>query len=299
MNIEMIEYAGWKDCVQLTNGRIRLVVTTEVGPRIIFCGFPGGENLFYEHPQQTGTRGGTTWKTYGGHRLWCSPEHEVDTYAPDNFPVEVEESTDLVRFTAPVERIGVQKVIEISLPEDSPAAVVNHMIYNRSEAAITFAPWALSVMRAGGIAIIPHGIHDPTRLLPTHPLALWGYTNMSDPRWTWGEKYILLRQDTSATGPQKVGCRNQYGWAAYAVNGELFVKRFDWQPEAAYPDFNCNFESYTNADLLEVETLGPLRRVEPGQAATHTEEWEIYNGIPTPRTEKDAEEIASRIQAAA
>ena len=39
---------------------------------------------------------------------------------------------------------------------------------------------------------------------PNRNLVLWPYTDMSDPRWHFGKKYILLRQD-SARGPTKIG----------------------------------------------------------------------------------------------
>ena len=289
MKIEKISYHGWQNCFQLSNGRIKLIVTADVGPRIIFCGFMDGENLFYENTEQVGTTGGDAWKTYGGHRLWCSPEDEVTTYAPDNFPVEVQQYPQRVRFIAPVEATGIQKVIEISLSDEFNRAVITHLIINRASAPLTFAPWALTVMRSGGMAIIPHNLDYPHQLLPTHSFALWGYTQMSDPRWSWGDRYIFLRQDPKAATPQKCGINNKYGWAGYAVNGQLFVKRFGYQPDAAYPDFNCNFEAYTNSAILELESLGPLRVLEPGANITHMEEWTLFKNIKLPASEAEVD----------
>jgi hypothetical protein len=80
---------------------------------------------------------------------------------------------------------------------------------------------------------------------------------MTDPRWTWGDKYILLRQSCEGTRPQKIGMFNTTGWAAYAWGGSVFIKKFDGNPNARYPDQNSNLESWTNQDLLELETLGP------------------------------------------
>lgn len=237
MKIEKIAYSGWQNCYQLSNGRIKLVITSDVGPRIIFCGFVDGENLFYEHPGQAGTTGGDAWKTYGGHRFWCSPEDKETTYAADNFPVEVQSYPDRARFIAPVELTGVQKVIEVSISEERDRAVITHLLINRGSTSIKLAPWALSVMRAGGVAMVPHNLDYPHQLLPTHSLSLWGYTCLSDARWHWGDKFILLRQDDKAESPQKIGVVNKYGWAGYAVNGQLFVKHFGYQPGVSYPDF--------------------------------------------------------------
>jgi hypothetical protein len=43
-----------------------------------------------------------------------------------------------------------------------------------------------------------------------------------------------------------------------------------------YPDFGCSVEIFTNAAMLEVETLGPLATLEPGSAVEHVEEWSLH-----------------------
>ena len=42
-----------------------------------------------------------------------------------------------------------------------------------------------------------------------------------------------------------------------------------------YPDFGCNFETYTNKHFLECEILGALRAYQPGESAIIDETWEI------------------------
>jgi len=48
---------------------------------------------------------------------------------------------------------------------------------------------------------------------------------------------------------------------------------------ALYPDLGCCFETFTNADFLELETLGPLATLRPGDSVTHTERWSLHRGI--------------------
>ena len=134
-------------------------------------------------------------------------------------------------------------------------------------------------MTQNGRAIIPN---EPYRapseyLLPARPLALWHYTDMADKRWIWGTKYIQVRQDPTASTFQKVGVFNSQGWAAYYFNKQLFLKRYSsiCQP---YPDFGCNTEIFTNSDMLELETLGPLTKLDAnGGKAEHIEHWFIYD----------------------
>ena len=112
-------------------------------------------------------------------------------------------------------------------------------------------------------------------LAPARPLVLWHFTDMSDPRWTWGRKYIQLRQDPKATTKQKVGLLNKQGWAAYLLGGDALIIRYPHDPRATYADMGCNTETYTDSEMLEVETLGPLTTLEPGEGVDHVESWTL------------------------
>ena len=59
----------------------------------------------------------------------------------------------------------------------------------------------------------------------------------------------------------------------------MFVKRYAWKDNGAYPDYGCNTEVYTAAAFIEVETLGPLTTLAPGATAEHTERWSLHKGI--------------------
>jgi hypothetical protein len=162
---------------------------------------------------------------------------------------------------------------------------VTHRLRNLGASAVETAPWALSVMAQGGTAIIPLPPRGPhaENLLPASHLVLWAYTDLSDPRWTWGQKYILLRQEPQAEAYQKVGASVPDGWAAYARDGRLFVKRFAYIRGAAYPDLGSSVETFTNAEFLELETLGPLVSLAPQATVEHVEDWYLFDNIPMPR----------------
>ncbi len=290
MNIKEIDTLGWKNCIELSNGTIRLIVTTQVGPRIIHLSFTDRDNLLYQDLETLGSTGGDVFHLYGGHRFWCSPEILETTYVPDNFPIKVEVSGETVRFIAPVEASGIEKTIEISMDNSAAKVTVNHILVNRGEQPLTLAPWALTMMKPGGIAILPHSINRPEQFPPTHALALWSYSQMSDPRWTWGDRFILLRQDPAVSTRQKVGVQNEYGWAAYAVDEQLFVKKIAWNNGAITPDYSSNFEIFTNDKFLEVETLGPTCTLEPGSWVAHQETWELHQNIAMPNREADVEQ---------
>lgn len=276
-------YGGWQRAAHLKNGIVDLVITAEVGPRIIRFGFAGAHNEFHEAPDDMGQTGGDEWRIYGGHRFWHAPEHPERTYVPDNAPVTIEELDGIIRVTQPTEAAtGLQKQLEIQLAPDTAHVAITHRLINHGVWTIQCAPWCLSVMAAGGKAIVPlppRGEH-PRDLLPTSTLTLWAYTDMSDPRWMWGQKYVTLQQDASAANSQKLGASVPDGWSAHLRDGHLFVKCFTPVAGVAYPDLNSQVEIFTNTDMLELETLGPTLSIKPGASITFTENWFLFKDVP-------------------
>lgn len=271
----IVPYGGWKRCLRISNGLMELVVTLDVGPRIIRCGFKGDRNHFVEYPEQIGRTGDDQYHSYGGHRLWIAPEERPRTYYPDNLPVEWNRDGHTFHFRPPPEATGFQKEVRIRIDAKKPVAHIQHRIINLSPQPQTISAWALSVMAAGGTAIFPHEPFRPhsEQLLPARPLVLWSYTDMSDPRWKWGKALIALAQDVGSDSPQKIGAFNTPGWAAYINAGQLFLKRFHADARQSYPDFGCNCELFTNKKMLELESLSPLKTLSQGESILHEEDW--------------------------
>jgi hypothetical protein len=273
---EKINYGGWPNCIRLFNDSIELVVTTDIGPRIVKFGFINKQNFFYLVPEHYGKTGGNEWRIYGGHRLWLAPESMPRSYNPDNDRVEFAVHDNHIKLMQAKDTLsGIAKEMEITLSRHNNEATVLHRLINRNLFDVELAPWSLSVLAQGGRAIVPqepYGEGDDF-LLPARPLALWQFTKMNDPRWIWGAKYIQAKQDPSAISEQKIGVLNKQGWTAYCLNGDVLIKKFDSDADAVYPDFGCNNETYINGRFLEIETLGPLTKLPPGGVVEHTERW--------------------------
>jgi hypothetical protein len=291
---EVVPFRGWRRALRIANGSAEIVATLDVGPRILSFTVGGGTNPFAVFEEQAGGTGEPEWKNRGGHRLWLAPEAPDFSYFPDNRPVAWEALGDGgVRLTPPPEApTGFQKQIDIRLADEGARATLVHRIIRVGDGPRVAAPWALSVLAPGGFAVLPQpamGRH-PRDLLPNRRLVLWPYTDLSDPRYRFGRRLFTLRQDT-ALGPTKIGMPSPAGWAGYWLGGTLFRKRFAREPGAAYPDDGCNLEVFTNSRMLELETLGPLRTLAPGDQAELTEEWDLQDGLPT-LAHRDEEAIA-------
>ncbi|MDY7040864.1 MAG: hypothetical protein SVX38_08365 [Chloroflexota bacterium] len=293
MLVEKVVYRGWPRCYRLANDETELIVTGDVGPRIIRFGFIGDSNEFGEHAGQVGRVGGSEWRIYGGHRLWHSPEDKVRTYYPDNEPVEIFEENGTVRVVQPTEpTTGIQKEMALTL-EAANRVEVRHLLRNVGPWPVELAPWALSVMAQGGVGIVPQPTKaHPDRLLPNRTVVLWPYTDMTDERIHWGSRFIILHQDRNARSRTKIGLNSSDGWAAYLRRDHLFLKSFEYVEGARYPDYGCSLEMYTDEQILELETLGPLQLLAPGDVAEHIEHWFLFRGI---KGGEDEESIAQTV----
>jgi hypothetical protein len=163
--METVERLNLPNCRRLSNGEVEIIVTTDVGPRIISYAFVGGENVLGWHPEAKVETALGEFKPYGGHRLWIAPENMPNSYAPDNAPVEYffDEHENSIRLVQPFEPITeTQKEMTVTLDEKGSGVSINHRITNCGEKEIEIAAWALTIMRGGGEAVVPNEPFAPT-----------------------------------------------------------------------------------------------------------------------------------------
>lgn len=290
MAFDRVSFGGWQNNLRIANEHAELIVTVDVGPRVISYRTRRGENVFKNFHAQLGGSGEPEWKSRGGHRFWLAPEDEVLSYIPDNAPVQHRVLSDYSVETsnAPTDQLPIRKILTVALDPQSARVIVTHCAENHDSKPWQLATWGLSVMRPGGIEIIPQprlGEH-PRDLLPTRTMTLWSFTDMSDSRWRWARRFITLRQANA--GPTKIGLAHSEKWIAYHRALSLFVKTIEFEEGATYPDFGCNFETFTNEEMLEVESLGALVELAPGEATEHREEWTLFDGVDAPPDDEDA-----------
>ena len=291
MSISEVSYNNWPHCIEIKNDFIKLIVTTDVGPRIIYCSTADSDfNLFYQSKEEQGKVNSSEWLIYGGHRLWHSPQIGYRPNQPDNEPVPYSVKDESLILNCPEEAATkIQKEITITLCPGEPRVLLRHRIYNRGLWPIKLAPWALTVMREGGIEIFPVPKED-TLFMPNYAISFWPWTRPNDHRFTLGENFMILKHDEADKHWFKIGYRNTEGWGACLNNGYMFVKFYYPVPGGEYPDFGSTFETYTDERFMELESLGPLKIVEPGSFTEHEEEWYIFKDIKLPSSESEIHE---------
>lgn len=292
-------FLGWPNTYRLNNGIIEARILTDVGPRIIDVHPAGGKNLLYVRSTETGQQSEPVWKFRGGWRLWVAPERKSTTYAVDNAPCRVEVSGATVRVMAPPEReSGLQKRVDVTLaPGESRLRIVSRLT-NVSGGPVTYSPWSLSALRPGGRAFVPVDLGPSEAFDAVRHYILWSYAKIDDPRYKFGNRLIEIdhrKVKASLSGGKgrrddesKIGVDSTQGWSAYHIDGTLFLKRFPTSHEGRYPDGGATIEVYSSAEFIELEQLGPLTTIEPGDSIAFPEDWWLFPRVEIPSDETAA-----------
>jgi hypothetical protein len=258
----------------LANGHVRVEVLAESGPRIVRLFLPDTPmNLLAETPDVAWE---TPWGRYellGGHRLWCAPEDPPWTSVPeadDAIASELPRGLRLERLERPTQ---LRKAIEVELVEGAAEVRLRHVVRNEGAQPRTLAPWAITMLRLGGLALLPQQLGPLAGMprLPNRSLVLWPYSSWAEPRLQLSDELVLVRGEA---GRQfKLGQLSSRAVAGYLVEGVLFCKRFAFDPEQRYPDFGCNLEAYCDENAIELESLAPVVELAPGEEVRHVERW--------------------------
>ena len=270
------DYKNYGKCLCLDNGKIKLIVTIDVGPRIVFFGFKDGDNVLFEDVDRNFyeiNNGYGVWYAYGGHRIWSAPEVMPETYLPDNSKVEAIFDDGVLTLTPAKTKFDKQFELVIAMGDDCSVTVENK-ITNCSDKAAEVAPWSVTGLAAGGVELIPL-CRDDNGFLPNRTVALWSYSDINDHRFTLADGYAILRQDPKEKKAFKAGF-NVTGKQVIYIKGHNILRLcFDGYEPVRYPDFCCNYETYTNDLFLECEILGELKSYLPGETASIKEKWEL------------------------
>jgi hypothetical protein len=145
-----------------------------------------------------------------------------------------------------------------------------------------FPLWRPEVMR---FSPIRHSAPTRRIISRNRAMVVWPFTDLADERFRVGRRMMRLHQRQGL--PFKIGLRHPEGWAAYVLGDHLFIKSVPLIERATYPDMGSNFETFTNAEFLELETLGPLKRVSAGEIVAHHESWLVFSGVRLPNFEDE------------
>ena len=263
---------GADNSVEHVIGPYRITAATAFGPRLLDLSIDGTGDLFARLPADVViAHVAGDFHFRGGHRLWAGPERPPITYAPDDHACVVTTEVDSLTVEAPPDAAGLIKRLDVSLTDGGLS--VDHRLTNGGADELRVAPWAITQFALGGTAILPLGAAtDPDALQPDRCLVLWPYTRLTDHRISWSDKSVAI---DASPGPRlKLGSGPNPRRLGYLRDGLLFMKEI----EAAigdYPDRGAAGQVFVAEQFCELETVGLLSLLAPGDTAAHRETWQL------------------------
>lgn len=261
--------------VGLAGASVWVEALASAGPRIVRLGLTGGPNLLAETPDVAWSTARGPYRLHGGHRLWLAPEWADLQAGPDDHGLTVSADPSRLLLTgAPEPATGLVRTIDVAPDPARPLVRIEHAVLNTGSASVRVALWAITQLPPDGLVVLPQpspqGGHA-TR--PNRVLALWPYASAVDLRLTARDSHLAVR---GTPGPDlKLGCFVADGWAAWVRGGVALVRRWTPSVELPHPDFGCNAEVFVTQRYTELEVLGPLVTLAPGDRATLSETWEL------------------------
>jgi hypothetical protein len=246
------------------------------GPRIVRLGLAGSDrNLLAETPDDGWETPLGRYELFGGHRLWFAPEDPQLVAVPDSTGLRLTESERGVELEgAPEPATGLVRSIAIELDADGPAVELAHRLANHGDRPIELAPWSITQLPLGGTAVLPQSqVGDGPLVNPDRLVVLWPYSSWDDERLLLGDDELRVRG--SAGDRLKIGTFVGAGRVDYSRDGATLVSRFAAQRGKVHPDLGSNVEVFVGDRYIEIEVLGPLAALEPGDSVELAVRWEI------------------------
>lgn len=276
--IRETSFAGL-EALELSDGSIRMLVVSSVGPRIAHFALIDRDNLLAW--DDDGVHRRKDWRLYGGHRLWLTrpgADEGEETYAPDNARCTVRELPGGVAVTAPPDPAQLQRTIEVHA--DGPHWRIRHRVRNVGDMLWSGGAWALTCTRPLPETVYrvpldrgPAGWDVVTLILPRR----WGGGHTSalvDPQIELTEEALLAR--SLGTEAKRMISAPRGTIEMHDPARGLFSKTATFDRHASYP-LGTNLAIYLapRSFMVEMETMGPLVTLVPDEELVHDEVWTI------------------------
>jgi hypothetical protein len=288
-------HPAWSDSatapevICLGNGVVEADIVPKLG-RVMQFRFRDEPGVFWENESMLGKPAPENpWSvpgSFGGDKTWPAPQSLWGWPPPDVFDaaplLHRIESDGSVVLTSPVStRFGIRTERRVSLEPGRPAMRIVTTYRKIEGPPVDVGVWVITQAK------------DPVKVflpVPKNSRFPDGLTKMWDrPTNHFERAASMIAMTRDPAGSHKIGNdSDRILWV-----GDRHCLRIDIPREAgaAYPDDGCSMELYTNVDparYVELETLGPLRRLTVGDTTSATNTYTLYlRTRPTPEAEAE------------
>jgi len=261
-------YKGWPGSWLLSNGRVWAAVVPSVG-RVMQFGFVNDAGVLWENPALLGRSMPTApWDkpgSFGGDKTWPAPQSAWNWPPPDIFdrePVSVREvAGGLVLESGVSPRFGIRTERRIELEPGQPVMRITTTYHKVQGDPVEVSVWVITQVQNPDVLWLP---------IPADSRFPEGYSK----QWGAPTQFVVrqgrqLRMTRDPKESHKIG--NDADQMVWQKGGQTLRIESPRIPGATYPDEGCSMEIYTNggaADYVELETLGPLKRLAVGESLT-------------------------------
>ncbi len=241
----------------ITSGNASMSVNPRLGARILSLKL--GRFNFLVDPEVI--------KVAYGSTFWPSPQSDWNWPPPavlDTDPYTAVKEGDTITFVSGKDnRTGLQVTKKFYSGKDGRFNLVYSM-KNIADTVKKVAPWEITRVRKGGLLFFPVG-HNPFGKKYFDPAPV----NVIDG--------IAWYKDGTTPPPKNLLTTAEVtqGWAAYVIDGRMFLKKFPNVPrnEIAPGEGDVDFYVSSIADYVEFEIEGKYRPLAPGAHSTWHVEW--------------------------
>jgi hypothetical protein len=296
-----VKYFGYDDCIELKNETTRVVLGHHAGGRVLEYSL-NGTNAILLDPEQAGwvwdgkTRIGPT-----GGRFDIGPENLIpkrNALWLGPWGAEILGPGKARMTSVRDEATGTQLIRDFELDDNSSRLSVAQTITNISDDVTRWCHWSRTFSTGHGICVVPiddrtkfpegYIMYGPGRVMDYRP---------GDPSIIRDGEYLVVR-DTPLR--PKLGMDSYVGWFAYLTTDDLlFVKQYPTFPDRVYNEMAGLTISiwYKEDQMCELEPIGPMEELNPGESASFTETWTLApHDFPEDRT-VDPREIGKIVEA--
>lgn len=280
--IKQINLKYYGKCVSINNGTVKVIVSVDVGPKIIFWGYTNGENMLYipydileyDEPISQKIPPDIFFKRYG---------HEIMLAYEKNKPVVLSSGTTIysilkegVVFSCSNPKLGLSANLEIIIQDKSNSIMIVHSIENTNEKTQNFSICSSTFVTQDGTLLVPQNMDDLGNS-PNRVLALWKKSNINDSRLYVANEYLRFNNtSTDKSSVLKLGINNRRAWSTYTKDGNTFLKHYLHNKKAKYLNFDSSFIIDSKKELLSLKVLSPIYNVQKNEIAKMAEYWSLF-----------------------